>query len=175
MTAYRPLLFVLLLLLVNACWLEAFCQDETAVKQIELNNSIQKVNILIGKVVKIDVKSADTTIQIKGRIMKITDSYMVINGMEIDINAINAIYVNHLILGNYLLTIGSILVVFDVFEISIITRYGNIVPPLLLLPVIVGVPMVVVGFVSLLHWRKFDVEKEWKMGISNIPMKSKTR
>ncbi len=100
--------------------------------------------------------------------MKITDSYLVLNGMEIDINAINALYVNHLILGNYLLTIGSILVVFDFFEISIITRYGNIVPILLLLPVIAGVPLVVAGLISLLHWKKFEVSKGWRISITSI-------
>ena len=167
MRVHKTILFVLLLLCFKACYFVAVGQEKKLVKQIELSNSAHKIKILTGKVVKIDVKSADTIIQIKGRIMKITDSYLVINGMEIDINSIMAIYVNHLILGNTMLTIGSILVVFDLFEISIITRYGNIVPVLFLVPLIVGIPVVVVGLVSLLHWRKFDTQKDWRLAITS--------
>jgi len=161
-------LLIVILILFSTTNFNTFCQKKASIKQLELTNGTDRKYLHTGKLVKIDFGSADTIAQIKGRITEIGDSFIVVNGLEIPIYSIAAIYVNHLNLGNTLLTIGSLLVVFDLFEISIITHYGNIVPVLFLLPLIAGVPLVVVGLVSILHWKKIEVSKGWKISITTI-------
>ena len=164
----RIFVLVVILFLLSTFNFNTFCQKKASIRQIELTNAAEIKYLHTGKLVKIDFGSADTIAQIKGRITEIGDSFIIVNGIIIPLYSIAAIYVNHLNLGSTLLTIGAILIVFDLFEISIITHYGNIVPALFLTPLFLGVPTTVVGLISILHWKKFEVSKGWRISITRI-------
>ena len=161
------ILLIITLVFWNAFNFSGNCQKKAVTRQIVLKSANDIKIILPGKLVKVDFKSGDSIYQVKGRISEIRDSAIIVNGLLISVNSIEAIYTNHLTLGNTFLTIGLILIAFDLFETNIITHYGNPVPALFLIPLAVGIPLTVVGVISIFHWKKFDVSQGWNISISN--------
>ena len=166
MIKIKLLLFLLALIIFNTGNFIVCSQEKPVpLRQIELRNTPYTNYIHVWKLVKVDYKSADTIIQLKGKISEITDSSIVVNGTKISLGSINVIYTNHLLLGTTFIIIGIGLIAFDLFEISIMSHYGNNVPALFLLPTEIGVPFTVAGLISILHWKKYDLSKGWVLSI----------
>src|SRR5664280_2782627 len=99
MVKIKPVFAVFALIVFNTCNFIVSSQEQPNVRQIELRNAPDIRYVHSGKLVKIDFKAADSVTQIKGRITEIGDSSIVVSGIRISVNSIEAIYVNHLVLG----------------------------------------------------------------------------
>jgi len=168
---YLILIFAMIHLTICNCFTVNCQTKEADSKKIELKKYPFTRIIYVGKLVKIDYHLTDTLVQINGRITEIRDSAIVVNGRNISIKSINAIYVKHLVLGTTLLIIGTSLLVCEVLlisHISVLAAAGN--PnynPFILIPFATGMPLTIAGLISVLQWRKFNLSKGWVISIKN--------